>query len=413
MPSEKRPHPAFSYLIFLGCAIAFCTIPFGVETGRNIFYISSYISFIALCFNFRFYTKNKVHLTLFLSLCLLGAASMIWAPLNKQPDDYVNIYRSYFSTGKLQLATAFILLIALNERLDFQKSYIAVAIGGALAVNAYAIYQGLWLHYPRVQLNFDRATIVAYIITAINLVMLHAVLLLKTRYRLMLFLLAFIVSFSVIGLTGTRAAMLVFPVMVAIFVFTSREFFSRRQKTTIALAFPLLLLLSAMIFKSQIEQRIHDFHQDMASINDPQKDNSIMSRLSMQRTGFHAGNQALLGQSAEQRAKEITAMVKQDPELMGVMPYLTVHLHNELIEAYSLKGIVGAVLLLTFYLTYIFAALRIYNNVLLFTVMLSLIAFGLTDVIFFSTEGTVMFCLAIIASVISMKKTPDAQDLRQ
>ena len=182
---------------------------------------------------------------------------------------------------------------------------------------------------------------------------------------------------------------------------------------SIALAFPLLLLLSAMIFKSQIEQRIHDFHQDMASINDPQKDNSIMSRLSMQRTGFHAGNQALLGQSAEQRAKEITAMVKQDPELMGVMPYLTVHLHNELIEAYSLKGIVGAVLLLTFYLTYIFAALRIYNNVLLFTVMLSLIAFGLTDVIFFSTEGTVMFCLAIIASVISMKKTPDAQDLRQ
>ena len=46
MLKHRTPHPAFSYLIYLGCAIAFCTIPFGSATGRNLFYVSSYIAFI-------------------------------------------------------------------------------------------------------------------------------------------------------------------------------------------------------------------------------------------------------------------------------------------------------------------------------------------------------------------------------
>ncbi len=58
MLKHRTPHPAFSYLIYLGCAIAFCTIPFGSATGRNLFYVSSYIAFIAVCLYPRYYFSN-------------------------------------------------------------------------------------------------------------------------------------------------------------------------------------------------------------------------------------------------------------------------------------------------------------------------------------------------------------------
>ncbi|MEX0634507.1 hypothetical protein M8494_31950 [Serratia ureilytica] len=50
----------------------------------------------------------------------VGMGTILWMHHFKQPGEYINIYRSYMSTGKLQLATAFILLIALNERLCVQ-----------------------------------------------------------------------------------------------------------------------------------------------------------------------------------------------------------------------------------------------------------------------------------------------------
>ncbi|MCA4825841.1 MAG: hypothetical protein KJJ56_21030, partial [Serratia rubidaea] len=167
-------HPAFSYLIYLGCAIAFCTIPFGSTTGRNIFYISSYIAFIAFCLNFRYLTSNKKNLVLPGLFLGVGLASVLWVAAFKQPGEFIDLYRSYTSTGKLQIATAFILLYALNEPLCMQRAFIAVALITGIAVNIYSLYQGLFLDISRVELNFDRATVVAYLITAINLVMLQA-----------------------------------------------------------------------------------------------------------------------------------------------------------------------------------------------------------------------------------------------
>ncbi|WP_357064254.1 hypothetical protein, partial [Nocardia sp. NPDC050799] len=95
-----------------------------------------------------------------------------------------------------------------------QRLLVVVALITGLAVNGYSLYQGLRLDIPRVELNFDRATVVAYLMTAIDLVMMQAILMLRTRYRLVLYIAAFLLSFSALVLTGTRAAMLVYPVAV-------------------------------------------------------------------------------------------------------------------------------------------------------------------------------------------------------
>jgi O-antigen ligase len=407
---ETTPHPAFSYLIYLGCAIAFCTIPFGSDTGRNIFYISSYISFIAVCLNLRYFFKNKRNLILPILFFCVGMATIFWMKYFKQPGDYINIYRSYMSTGKLQIATAFILLIALNERLCMQRAFIVVALATGIAVNGYSLYQGLWLDISRVEINFDRATVAAYLITAINLVMMQAILMLRTKYRIPLYIIGFLLTFSTLVLTGTRAAMLVYPVAVALSIMATKKLISHKHKLQLIASVPLLLLISGFVFKSQIEQRIADFKNNMQMVNTPEIDNSIMSRLTMQIIGIRTGTLAPLGQSAEQRGDEIKSIVAKQPELYGVMPYINVHLHNELLETYSLKGVWGALFLLALYIGLFVSSLRPNRNALLLGVTFSLFVYGLSDVIFFSTEGTAIFCLAIIASVLSVKKTPPAQD---
>lgn len=407
---DTIPHPAFSYLIYLGCAIAFCTIPFGSDTGRNIFYISSYISFIAVCLNLRYFFKNKRNLILPILFFCVGMATIFWMNHFKQPGDYINIYRSYMSTGKLQIATAFILLIALNERLCMQRAFIVVALVTGITVNGYSLYQGLWLDISRVELNFDRATVAAYLITAINLVMMQAILMLQTKYRIPLYIIGFLLTFSTLVITGTRAAMLVYPVAVALSILATKNLISHKHKLQLIASVPLLLLVCGFIFKSQIEQRIADFKTNMQLVNTPEIDNSIMSRLSMQIIGVRTGTLAPLGQSAEQRGEEIKTIVAKQPELYGVMPYINVHLHNELLETYSLKGVWGVLFLLALYIGLFVSSLKPYRNAMLLGVTFSLFVYGLSDVIFFSTEGTAMFCLAIIASVLSVKKTPPAQD---
>jgi O-antigen ligase len=82
---ETTPHPVFSYLIYLGCAIAFCTIPFGSDTGRNLFYVASYISFIAVCLNLKYYFKNKKNLIVPVLFFCVGMGSIFWLQHFKQP----------------------------------------------------------------------------------------------------------------------------------------------------------------------------------------------------------------------------------------------------------------------------------------------------------------------------------------
>ncbi|WP_199637582.1 O-antigen ligase family protein [Serratia sp. PAMC26656] len=407
---ETTPHPAFSYLIYLGCAIAFCTIPFGSATGRNLFYISSYISFIAVCLNVKYFVKNKRNLILPVLFFCVGMSTIFWMNHFKQPGEYINIYRSYMSTGKLLIATAFILLIALNERLCMQRAFVVVALATGIAVNGYSLYQGLWLDIARIEINFDRATVAAYLITAINLVMLQAILMLRSKYRIPLYIIGFLVTFSTLVLTGTRAAMLVYPVVIALSILATKNLISHKHKILLTASVPVLLLVSGFVFKSQIEQRIDDFKTNMKLVGTPEIDNSIISRLTMQRIGLRTGTMAPLGQSAEQRGEEIKAIVAKQPELYGVMPYINVHLHNELLETYSLKGVWGVLFLLALYVGLFVSSLKPHRNALLLGVTFSLFVYGLSDVIFFSTEGTAIFCLAIIASVLSMKKMPVSQD---
>lgn len=400
---ENKPSSVWSYLTYLCCAASLITLPFFPDAGRDLFYLSGYIALLCFVFNFRYLTKNKTNLllpSLFFGYSLI---TLVWLVAYKVPGDYIDIYRSYMNTSRLLIAASFILLLAINETLNLQRKIIGFCIAAGVIVNLYAFYQSIIMDYIRIELGFDRATIVAYILTAISLMMMQSILMLKSRYRLIFYVLGFMLSFAAIVFTGTRAAMLLYPLLIVLSVLANKDIISHRHKLIIILLLPLVLAICGFIFKDKIAKRIEDAQNNFATINVTQDDNSIFSRVWMQIIAIKTGNEAPFGQSAEQRAAEATAIIEKNPKLYNAQRYLTVHMHNEILETYSLKGIVGVVALLAIYLSLVVSAFRPERNAMLLAVSMALILYGLSDVLIFSTEATVIFSLAIIFSVLSSK----------
>lgn len=409
MPLGKNLYTASSYLIYLGCAFAFLTVPFGLNTGRNVFYLSSYIAFIIVILNFRSYTEKKFYL--FISSCLffLGLGVILWVASYKQNDEYINIYRAYMGTARLQIAAAFIMLFALNEKKPTKEIAIFTGISVGVIVNAYGLYQGLWLGSSRVSLNFDRATIVAYILTAISLIMMQCIMMLRIRYRLAIYAAAFTFTYSTLILTGTRAAILAYPIIIFVSVIATKNLISGKQKKLLLLSLPVLLLISGLVFHKQIEMRIDALRINIAMVDDTKTENSLYSRVWMQIIAIRTGNIAPLGQSAEKRADEARLIINNEPQLYNAQSYLTIHLHNEILETYSLRGIWGILLLVATYASLLILSFRPRRNVMLLGVSLALILYGLTDVVFFSTECTTVFLISIIISILANKPQSEEQ----
>ena len=96
---QDTPHPYFSLLIFAGCALAFLTAPFGCSFGRNVFYLTSYLALAGFIIYARYYLQEKKHLVLPVSLLLVGLVSILWTAIDKQPGDYLTLYRLVSAAG--------------------------------------------------------------------------------------------------------------------------------------------------------------------------------------------------------------------------------------------------------------------------------------------------------------------------
>jgi|SRR5471030_2168101 len=399
MIRRETPHPVFSYLIYLGCLISLCTVSFNWGSGRNVFFVASYVAFLALAFNFKYYVRQKNLLWAPILFVTFGLGNILWVEAYKTPGEYINLYRAVAVTGKMLIATGFVLLIALNERIEFKKLITPILIILGVAMNSYGIYQSIGAKVLRSSLNYDLPTIAAYIITAIDILMLYSLLQLKNKYKTILFAFAFLLSFVAIIHTETRAAILVFPI-ASIVMFSISKNVNLKQKYTCYVSVFALIIISTFFMKNIIEKRVDAFRADMNAHAALQGQNSIGSRISMIQVGLMVGNQHIFGQSAEQRGNEMAELAKEYPALAGALPYAGVHLHNEIIDNYSLRGIWGVILLISLHISLLIVALRSQRNAALLALILSMILYGFSDVLFFSSEATAIFGLAVIFSVL-------------
>lgn len=404
--AKNGPYDFIYFLIYAGCLAAMPLALVNSENALKLFILCAMLSLPLIMKNIKHILADKQNLFLPLMLLLFGLVQVIWVEIFKEPNsDFTDAYRSYQNGGKVMIFSALVIVALQSHTLHSLKSNISNLwiISAAIGLYCLAGYEVATAPDPivyRVKLGFENSTgtTAAYALTLIALLASQALLNLRLKHTITLYLLHFIVSLAVIIATQTRAAILVYPLLsIGLFVVHYRH--HRTILIRALLAFILLVGLTAIPLRTVIENRYQDFVIDMHSYSKSNSNTSIGARLAMQRVGIDAGIAHKWGQSLEQRGAEIQSLSLQDTSLAGALKYINVHLHNEVIDTFSLKGIPGVIVLFILYIT-MFLRSYIQRSPLLFIISSAIVIYGLSDVLLYAKSEALNCMLALCVAII-------------
>ncbi|HDR2656266.1 TPA: O-antigen ligase family protein [Enterobacter ludwigii] len=373
---------------------------------REFFYIAIYIAILGLAFEYKKITLKPFSIAL--PILLIGLLNFAWYMVYEYHNEGLNMYSDYLGASKkLLLASILVFYIdrfkAYIDRESFKKYFLlATATGFALATG-----YGLWQAsqgMARVEMAINRATVSAYVYSVLSLAFVYSLYLQKNVKLYVLVGLTILVSFFIILLTGTRAAMGLY-LLLAI-VMTLYHFRRIHLKSTLIF----LCIVAGIVvvsYKPLISPKIMQTQTELENYEKGNDRTSLGARFSMWTIGIQNGLAHPLGQSVEDREAWTKRYVSDGhPHLAAALDFIKVHLHNEFIEKYSLQGIPGLAILLFFFVSMIGYAIRNKNGLLL-TAMLLLLLYGLTDVILLSSEALIFFMILFALS------TPFSQTKQQ
>ena len=390
----------FPWLAFL-TLITILPVAFLYEKGgRVLFYYCAYFSLIGMAIEL--WRKNKVKLTdqKALAMLALGIVYVGWSLYAQyQPhteDD------QYYTAGK-RCILAFIILnyiFHLYRSNFFDKSLIIKLSICSLALafitsSSFAFYQSL-TSTERVVLGINRATMTAYAYSAVTLALIT--LILKStdnKLKKFYFLTVSIVSLYVIMLTQTRSAMVIHTLFLAYLMF---KLFSVNRNIKFLGCVAILMIVAAglsyKVIEGRLETTVNEYH-DYEQGNDK---TSLGSRFTMWKTGIMAFEHAPFGQSQYERNNLITSYLDAHNQSDSwALIYINVHLHNEFIQFASLFGILGVVVLLYFFYTFIVAEVRHYRSLTPIAVAaMAIFFYGMTDVVMISVEFISIFSVLVV-----------------
>ncbi|MDC9820378.1 O-antigen ligase family protein [Pectobacterium polonicum] len=383
--------------VFPGCLLTLAIMPFSSILAGWLFYLTGTLSVFYVVTHLRAIVGAKRRLLIPLCLLAIGITNLIWYHHYYQPDSlFPYVYNAYRTSAHAGILGAFILLTALHITQKQQKQSLFYIIAICVLALGYAFYQSLFSGMHRIGLVFGTATSAAYFLTFIGALSAQALLKLDSTYKYYLYLVHFLLVTIAILLTETRAAMFVYPIVGATILLSE----VRHDKRLFIKAFigsVATLLLCLFLFQETIHQRVNDLFNDVHSYNMNNSKTSVGARIAMYQSGVEAGEEALLGQSAEQRAEHIIAQAQQESELSGAVGYLDIHLHNEVIDAFSLKGLPGAILIVLLYASLFYFSFFVLRSHLSVALLFALIMYGLSDVILYSRDMLItwlmVFCL--------------------
>lgn len=373
---------------------------------REFFYIAIYVSIIGLAFEYKKITLQPF--TIALPILLIGLLNLGWYLLYEYHNEGLNLYSDYLGASK-KLILASVLIFYIDrfkfyiDKDTFRKFFFfATALGFVLATG-----YGLWQAsqgMTRVEMAINRATVSAYVYSVLSLAFVYS---LYLQQNVKLYVVAgftILISYFVILLTGTRAAMGLY-LLLAI-VLTLYHF----RKIHLKSALIFLCIVAGVVivsYKPLISPKIKQTQREVERYQQGFDRTSLGARFSMWTVGIENGLAHPLGQSLEQREAWTRQYIKDGhPHLGSALEYIKVHLHNEFIEKYSLQGIPGVAVMLFFFVSMIAYALR-NRNALLLTSRLLLLLYGLTDVILLSSEALIFFMILFALS------TPFSQTKQQ
>ncbi|GKW39521.1 O-antigen ligase family protein [Pectobacterium carotovorum] len=380
--------------VFPGCLLTLAIMPFSSIIAGWLFYLTSLLSVFYVATHLKTVIAAKRLLLIPLCLLAIGLTNLIWYHHYYQPDSlFPYVYNAYRTSAHAGILGAFILLTVLHisQKNRHQPLFYIIAI--CVLTLSYAFYQSLFSGMHRIALVFGTATSAAYFLTFIGALSAQALLKLDSAYKYYLYLGHFLLVTIAIFLTETRAAIFVYPIVGATILLSE----VRHNKRLFIKAFigsSATILLCLFLFQDTLHQRISDLINDIHSYSMNNSMTSVGARIAMYQSGLEAGEEALLGQSAEQRAEHIIAQAKQESELSGAVGYLDIHLHNEVIDAFSLKGLPGAILLVLLYASLFYFSFFVLRSHLSAALLFALLMYGLSDVILYSRDMLIAWLMA-------------------
>lgn len=369
---------------------------------RKVYYLAGYLTVLTALFSIRTTGTWKENWDLSAALALFGLGVYAWYGMHNAHGEYWDIYDSYKDTAKLLAVSAIVVFLLSNLRYTVNVTWFRyMLIAAGLVTNLYAIYQGVVLHIPRLEGTLERATVIAYIFTMINIVVLGTILELKNKYRYVIFLVYAMTGLAAIAFTETRAALLACPVLILLLLFVHPQV-GKQHLIKLCAAFVITLVLLTALFHQKLIARYQEMQADITLYQDKNSVSSVGSRLVMFKVGLQAGLAAPFGESAERRGNNIKQQVQANPKLAGALNYINVHMHNEVIENFSLRGVGGVATLVLLYVVLLLNAWR-KQNATQGVLTLSVMVYGLSDVVFFSKEAVIVFSMALILCLLQQK----------
>ncbi|WP_240355123.1 O-antigen ligase family protein [Pectobacterium brasiliense] len=381
-------------VIFPGCLLTLAIMPFSSIIAGWLFYLTGALSIFYVATHLRTVIAAKRLLLIPLCLLAIGLTNLIWYHQYYQPDSLLPyVYNAYRTSAHASILGAFILLTALHISQKNRQQPLFYIIAICVFTLGYAFYQSLFSGMHRIGLIFGTATSAAYFLTFIGALSAQALLKLDSTYKYYLYLGHFLLLTVAILLTETRAAIFVYPIVGATILLSevrhSKPLFIKALVGSSA-----TLLLCSFLFQETIHQRVNDLINDVHSYSMNNSRTSVGARIAMYQSGIEAGEEALLGQSAEQRAERIVAQAEQKPNLAGAVEFLNIHLHNEVIDAFSLKGLPGAILLVLLYASLFYFSFFVLRSHLSAALLFALLMYGLSDVILYSRDMLIAWLMA-------------------
>ena len=216
-----------------------------------------------------------------------------------------------------------------------------------------------------------------------------------------LFILNSLAIFYALLLTQTRVTLVVYPLICVI---TFVLFYIKYPKKILTSAIVFIVLLTGLIysFSQTLQNRYAEGVNDLVQYTN-NSNSSLGARIAMYEMGIDIFKESTLTlRSAEARAQKMHLFVSEQSRLAGALEFTNIHLHNEIIEAASLKGILGIVSVLFFYIALCFTAYT-ERNIGLFALTLGIIGVGVSDVIIWARSIPIIIISALTLLVMIRK----------
>lgn len=366
---------------------------------REFFYFSFYVAMFGLFFERKNIRLPKIDISY--AIILIGLVKVVWTlVLYRHNPDY-GFGATQLDAGK-KLVVSGILIFYITQfspyllTLNYRRYLLATFVLAFLLATTYGLYQ-IYHGIDRIAMSTNRATIAAYIYSALSILLIY--LFIKTKHVSSYYALAsaavFIISFLIITMTGTRAAILSHPILIMLMVLFH---YRKIHLKSLLIALVLIGLGITASYEKYIKPKIEQTSTEITLYQQGDDFSSLGSRFSLWSVGLNIFSQHPYGNTVEARHAQAAEIITHDPKNKTAMVYIDSHLHDELLEAASLQGIVGLLTVLFFYAYTLALAVRQKNTPLLM-IGCCMIVYGLSDVLLISSESLPFFmvCIALFA----------------